>query len=195
MEPHMTRHERSLFYKYLDKARYYEEFGAGGSTVVAVARPNIVKVHTVESNSDWIDKLRHRSDISSAISNNKLELVHANIGKTRRWGMPKGGSSRERWPNYSGKYAETGDKFDLILVDGRFRVACALKALQRILPEDRDNTTLIVHDYVNRTQYHRIEEFATVVDQVDTLAVFRKKADVDSLQLAQAIAFFDKVTD
>eukprot|EP00747_Dinoflagellata_sp_TGD_P136946 gnl/TRDRNA2_/TRDRNA2_175609_c0_seq1.p1 gnl/TRDRNA2_/TRDRNA2_175609_c0~~gnl/TRDRNA2_/TRDRNA2_175609_c0_seq1.p1 ORF type:complete len:302 (+),score=26.31 gnl/TRDRNA2_/TRDRNA2_175609_c0_seq1:95-907(+) len=203
MEPFMTREERWLFYKYLDRARHYQEFGSGGSTVVALAHPNISKVHTVESDRRWIHYLRNRSDISSAIAQNRLKLVYADIGRTRafgfpmdfQWRSPKDRKSRKKWPNYSGIAAESDDKFDLIFVDGRFRVACFLKALQRILPEDRNRTTLMIHDYTERPSYHIIENFATKVASSNRLYVFQKKERVDEGELAKTIAKFDNVVD
>eukprot|EP00747_Dinoflagellata_sp_TGD_P136958 gnl/TRDRNA2_/TRDRNA2_175609_c0_seq6.p1 gnl/TRDRNA2_/TRDRNA2_175609_c0~~gnl/TRDRNA2_/TRDRNA2_175609_c0_seq6.p1 ORF type:complete len:294 (+),score=30.37 gnl/TRDRNA2_/TRDRNA2_175609_c0_seq6:95-883(+) len=195
MEPFMTREERWLFYKYLDRARHYQEFGSGGSTVVALAHPNISKVHTVESDRRWIHYLRNRSDISSAIAHKRLELVYANIGPMRKYGYPKDLKSRAKWTDYSGKAAESGVKFDLILVDGRFRVACFLKALQRILPEDRNQTTLMIHDYYVRKSYRIIENFATFVKRTSRLAVFQKKERVDEGELAKTIAKFDNVVD
>eukprot|EP00747_Dinoflagellata_sp_TGD_P136959 gnl/TRDRNA2_/TRDRNA2_175609_c0_seq7.p1 gnl/TRDRNA2_/TRDRNA2_175609_c0~~gnl/TRDRNA2_/TRDRNA2_175609_c0_seq7.p1 ORF type:complete len:288 (+),score=18.92 gnl/TRDRNA2_/TRDRNA2_175609_c0_seq7:73-936(+) len=203
MEPHMTKQERLLFYQYLSRARHYEEFGSGGSTVVALARPNILKVHTVESDRRWIHYLRNRSDISSAIAQNRLKLVYADIGRTRafgfpmdfQWRSPKDRKSRKKWPNYSGIAAESDDKFDLIFVDGRFRVACFLKALQRILPEDRNRTTLMIHDYTERPSYHIIENFATKVASSNRLYVFQKKERVDEGELAKTIAKFDNVVD
>ena len=41
MEPCMTRDERKLFYELLESATTYQEFGTGGSTVVAVHHENI----------------------------------------------------------------------------------------------------------------------------------------------------------
>jgi hypothetical protein len=61
-------------------------------------------------------------------------------------------------------------KFSAILVDGRFRVACALHAIDYL----DNNGILLVHDYTNRPQYHVIEQFYRKIGGVETLAVFQK---------------------
>jgi hypothetical protein len=43
MEPLMLENDKQMFYKYLDKATHYFEFGCGGSTYQAVLRQNIKK--------------------------------------------------------------------------------------------------------------------------------------------------------
>ena len=63
---------------------------------------------------------------------------------------------------------------DLILVDGRFRVAAALESLPRM----RSDAKLVVHDFWNCEQYQVILPFFECVDRTDTLAVFRRKEEL-----------------
>jgi hypothetical protein len=62
------------------------------------------------------------------------------------------------------------DAFTLVLVDGRFRVACALKALWHL---DHARGVLLVHDWLARSaQYHDpILKRYTLLAVVDRLAV------------------------
>tara|TARA_B100001121_G_scaffold191395_1_gene167185 strand:+ start:1055 stop:1195 length:141 start_codon:yes stop_codon:yes gene_type:complete len=43
MEPHMSENDTKIFYKYLNNANYYFEYGSGGSTYQASIRNNIKK--------------------------------------------------------------------------------------------------------------------------------------------------------
>ena len=47
-----------MYYKYLDKAKIYFEYGSGGSTYQASIRDNIKKIYCVESDLNWLNKLK-----------------------------------------------------------------------------------------------------------------------------------------
>ena len=72
---------------------------------------------------------------------------------------------------------------DLVLVDGRFRVACALQALAHCQP----HTVLLIHDFWNRTPYHPVLAFTDWLGSCDTLAILRRKPAIDRDKLAQAL--------
>lgn len=195
MEPHMYEDERALFYSYLGNATNYLEYGSGGSTVVAMAHQNIRRVHTVESDKNWIKVLSKDSNVARGLKAGLLQLVHANLGPVGSWGYPLTQLKRRDWPKYSGFYAEVGDEntaYDLVLVDGRFRVACMLKSLRRLA--EGASAFFIIHDY-ERTSYHAIERFAEKVASAHRLQVFRKKENVDPVALAAAIANFEYTLD
>ena len=63
---------------------------------------------------------------------------------------------------------------DIILVDGRWRVACAISAFPFIAPKGR----LMIHDF-SRRWYHSILKFYTKEIEVDELAVLIPKSNVD----------------
>jgi len=193
MEPWMTEAERRLFYELLDNATFYQEFGAGGSTVVALMRKNIKQIHTIEGARDWVDILKERKDVSSAIAGGRMKLVYADIGPVKEWGYPTGTTGQAKYPEYSGKSAERTDgvHFDLIFVDGRFRVACLLKALKRAPDSERNVKVFAIHDYTVRDYYHIVERFVRPVKTVDTLNVFQAKADINEAALDEAIANYE----
>lgn len=193
MEPHMEDVERALFYKLIGSATHYQEFGAGGSTAVALRHANIERIHTVESDRQWVHDLSGRADVSSAMQTGRMKLVHADIGETVHWGYPKDDSHQAQWPRYSGEAAERDDGvyFDLVFVDGRFRVACLLKALRRDLTAKRTGTVFAMHDYTERQYYHVVEKFFRVVDSAGTLAVFQAMPDVDRAALDAEIGTYE----
>merc|ERR1712046_103492 len=88
----------------------------------------------------------------------RLKLVHANLGPAQFGGKPYR-QFRHLWPIYTTTAAQSEKRFDFVFVDGRFRVASFLRALQRVAPRERDQIVLAIHNY-NRRWYWVIEEFA-----------------------------------
>ena len=60
---------------------------------------------------------------------------------------------------------------DIYLVDGRFRVACACRALLH----GRADSLVLVHDF-ERPEYHILLTLADKVENEDKLVVLRRKA-------------------
>ena len=58
----------------------------------------------------------------------------------------------------------------MILIDGRFRVACALNVLKHI---NRD-TYVYIHDFTDRPKYHVLLNYYEIVDKADRLVKLRK---------------------
>jgi len=78
---------------------------------------------------------------------------------------------------------------DLILVNGRFRVACALKSVKYL--HDKVSYTILVDDYVGRSAYSEIGRFSDLVKLEGRMAVFKKEANIDFAELDKAIAKYE----
>ncbi len=65
-------------------------------------------------------------------------------------------------------------KPDLVLVDGRFRVACALQAIVNTMP----GVEIMIHDFFARQHYYDVLHFADIVDCADNLVVLRAKQPI-----------------
>ena len=175
MEPHILPKDKELFYRYLNAATNYFEFGSGGSTVQASLRPNIQRIYSVESDSAWYTKVK------SSLQKEGVQLMlvdlHTNGGS---WGHPGRTCTNEEKIRYSDSIWAIGlpasQALDLILIDGRFRVACALKAFSVI----SDSCVVLFDDFLNRPQYHIVLQFYEVVEQTtDKLMTrLRKKPGV-----------------
>ena len=76
---------------------------------------------------------------------------------------------------------------DAILVDGRFRVACALAV---VLRQPDSEWHMLVDDYEGRIHYEAIEEFAQLQGRHGRMALFEPKSRVDSQSLQQALQHF-----
>ena len=63
---------------------------------------------------------------------------------------------------------------NIILIDGRFRVACALDVFKKI----KNDTIILIHDYSKRINYHIIEKYYIKLKTWDSLAAFIKRNDI-----------------
>lgn len=181
LRPEMTEAEIDVLRECFSKATSLVEFGSGGSTLLAVRSPSLRRIWSVESDPAWIVKLRGLPEVSQAESTGRLRFVHADIGRTGEYGMPLEPSAEERWPGYYQAIwtdPETAAA-DLVLVDGRFRVACALEALARCRP----HMILLFHDFWNRTPYHPVLAFTDWLGSCDSLAILRRKSAIDPVKL------------
>jgi len=199
--PHMSTTDLQVFAVEVGKASTYLEWGSGGSTAFVIKKDNIKKMHTLESDDAWLKELSTHWLIHQAIGDSRLTLELRNIGRTGKWGRPVNDHAAARYPHYSdlpetspsnttGLDAHrTKEHFDLIFVDGRFRVACFLKALRDAPKPFR----LMIHDY-ERLEYHVVERFATKVKQDDILAVFTPKESIDGRELDAEIKKYEFVS-
>jgi predicted O-linked N-acetylglucosamine transferase (SPINDLY family) len=170
--PHMLPTERKLFKKSLECASCYFEFGSGGSTVWAIKEGLTVK--GVESDVSWVNALKGQLG-------EKCQVEIVDIGPTKEWGFPISIQHSEKFPAYSKAIHQYRHAFDLILVDGRFRVACTMAAIQHTMEnsEDPQKTLIFIHDFWNRPQYHVVLQFLEVVDEVETAGAFILKERID----------------
>ena len=176
MEPHILPKDKELFYRYLDKATRYFEFGCGGSTYQACLRPNIERIYSVESDRAWHTKLQ-----SSLPKRDGVQLLLVDL-KTNgaSWGYPGRSSTEQERITYSDSIRaippEESQRLDLILIDGRFRVACALKVFNSI----SDSCIVLFDDFLNRSQYHIVLVYYEVVEQTSdkVMVALRKKSGI-----------------
>lgn len=176
MIPELSANDMKMFYRYLDKSTVYFEYGSGGSTYQANLRPNIQKIYTVESDNTWINQL------NSLIENNtKITYIYNEMGtKPHTWGYPSGLCLKTDLINYSEHIRNLSDeersKIDLVMIDGRFRVACCLKCFDII----NDECYIIFDDFLNRKNYHIILVYYEIVEKTEDkrMVVLRKKNNV-----------------
>jgi hypothetical protein len=170
MEPHMSDNDKLMFYKYLDNAKYYFEFGAGGSTYQASLRQNIKKIYSVESMQSWI------KTINDKIQSDKIEFIFVDLKNNGLdWGYPSQLATNEDKKKYSDSILPY-THLDCILIDGRFRVACALKAF-RVIDE---NCVILFDDFLDRNEYHIVLNYFEIIEKTsDNRMVALKKQNVN----------------
>lgn len=156
----------------------YLEFGSGGSTFLALLHAQ-VRIVSVESDKNWIEYLKGWKVIDEATKVKRLEFIWVDIGRTGEWGVPLEMEKKSLFPHYSAQVFEKYTDFDVVFIDGRFRVACFLQTLLHC-PK---HTKILIHDFNNRPFYHKILEFVDFVDTCDTLAEFKIKDNIDKQRL------------
>lgn len=181
MIPHMKKNDINLFYKYLDQATNYFEYGSGGSTYQASIRNNIKTIFSIESDLEWHNKMINKTKNVSFIYN-PMDTAPNN------WGHPGPNSTPEQKKNYS-NYIKLASNVDLILIDGRFRVACCLKCYDVI----KNNCFIAFDDFLNRSHYHVVLDFFEIVDKTDDncLVILKKKSNVDNIKLQKLILQYE----
>lgn len=175
MIPWLEKNDIIMFYRYLDKATVYFEFGSGGSTYQASIRPNIQKIYSVESDKKWYNYMKER------IPSYKITYYYNEMYTLpNTWGNPGINSTKEQKISYSNKILELSpeqqSEIDLIMIDGRFRVACCLKCFNVINSE----CLIIFDDFLNRKQYHDVLDYYDIVDKTrdNRMVVLKKKQNV-----------------
>ena len=195
-KPLMSDAAIRFFHEILSKADAYLEFGIGNSTLFALDHQNLGCVKGIESSKQWLEMVVKDPSVSAGMATGRLELVHVDIGPTKDAGYPRGDSDKVKWKDYSNQtFSSCGQaaQHRVVLVDGRFRVACFLKMLKSMAPEDLKRTQILIHDY-GRQEYHVIEEFAELVEVHKRLALFHgKKPDMSEVHLQEMILHFENV--
>jgi hypothetical protein len=167
----MSQTEIDCFTKAVSSAKHYLEYGAGGSTALAARSPSIQTICSVESDPAFLaSAVSTDPSVQEAVHSKRLKFLTADIGPTGDWGIPKDGAKIHLWPNYAlCPFMHGNPTPDLVLIDGRFRVACCLVAAM-----EAPSATLLVHDYTLRSGYQVLEAFFDIEQTVDTLVKFRR---------------------
>jgi len=166
----MTKAEQDVYLSALEQSRHVIEFGVGSPTFMAVSSPAHT-ITSVDSDVNQILKIRRDNKISEAEASGRLSLRWADIGPVQDWGHPHGEQYRFKWSLYPSSFWLR--PFDLALIDGRFRVACAVQGALNGCP------MVLFHDFWDRPYYHDVLEIFDVKQKVDTLAALTPKPSFD----------------
>jgi protein O-GlcNAc transferase len=179
MEPSLAKNDKIMFYKYLNSAKVYFEYGSGGSTYQAAMKNNISKIYSVESDKGWYDKLKN-----ILIKNTNLQYFYIEMDtQPRTWGSPGPKSTKQQHINYSEQIKliskDEQKNIDLVFIDGRFRVACCLKCFDVI----NDDCLIIFDDFLNRKHYHVVLKYYDIVEKTidERMVVLKKKKNISSI--------------
>ncbi len=156
LEPTLGEEGQTLLSEALAGAQTYLEFGCGGSTASAIAA-GVSTIVSVESDPEWATSV---AGYAKANGRPDVEVLHADVGPTRSWGYPADDSAVDRWPTYAmrpwASLHAQGLTPDLVLIDGRFRLACLAISLLTCAP----GTPLLFDDYVDRAVYHELDDIS-----------------------------------
>lgn len=159
-------------------SQFILEYGSGGSTVVASEMLS-KKILSVESDKSWAQDLFCYLETSSA-TKSMPKIMHIDIGPTQEWGHPKDFAHFRKFPKYPfACWYSLEFSPDVILIDGRFRVACFLAS---ILFTNKP-TLVLFDDYLDRPRYHCVEHFLKPSEMIDRMAVFHVKPGIPAKDL------------
>jgi hypothetical protein len=176
----MSSAERELFTSLLGTSRAFLEFGCGGSTLLAIQH-SLRFIASVDTDIAWIEKLKANDLVKQAVASHRLHFIHVDLGPVAEWGVPSGESQIRSWPKYyTAPYLRYDWEFDLILIDGRFRVPCLLTAAS-CAPE---GCQVLVHDYGLRHNYSVAEKYFDTQRTAGTLFLLKKRSKVNARALA-----------
>ena len=157
------------FTSFLTKDTIFFEFASGCST--QIAKYYTKKTYAVEGNKKWYD-----IGVNNGLKDNLLfkDLKCDGTGPLLSW--PGNKSSIEDWKNFIQAYKEEYNA-DVIFIDGRFRVACALDVFNKI----KNDTVLLLHE-CQRKQYAEIENYYDKLYKWKNLCLFKKKTSIKEIQ-------------
>lgn len=167
LAPAMTEAEVRLLLAAAEGARRLVEFGCGGSTALLLgAAPG--PLLSVDSDAAWLARVRAQPAVARALQEGRFTSWHAELGPLGDWGWPVEPPTPDTAWRYWGGPWLLAPRADFVLVDGRFRVACALAAHSRLAPGGR----LAVHDFWSRRAYQdALAPFYQVTGSAGTLAL------------------------
>lgn len=176
-EPHLDPEALLEFRRMLGQCRSYVEFGSGGSTLLAAR----LDIPTLSVECDRFFAARVRAAIGEMAP---VQIIDVLIGVTGPWGFPvitRATPNRlRRWKRYSEapfqKIANRGVFPDLVLIDGRFRRACALQTASHAAAA-KAPVTIMIDDYFDgRDHYHSVEKFLGAPRKVGRAGIFEIEA-------------------
>jgi hypothetical protein len=156
----------SLLVEALETAKSYLEFGCGLSTEF-VSSAYSCRVRSVETSAFWAELVQGRVRSGT-------EVIHIDLGPVGDYGIPLSYANRNHFVRYFEAGFEEGFDPDVILIDGRFRVACFLTCLMRASP----GTKIVFDDYM-RPYYKVVEEFVKPLAMNQRQAMFVKPESID----------------
>ena len=157
----MKTEEQALFLKYANQTKAYFEWGCGESTLIVAEKTK--RFFSVDNDDKWVDNIKDQvpNDISGAV-------MYIQTGKVDEDGFPLS-SSTKNWEWYSKIWFMHHKDTELVFLNGRFRVACAMQ----VWMTKYDGIGLLAD--CDKPEYDVIKAMFDVVEQDGSLAVMKRK--------------------
>jgi len=167
----MEQTEQTFLKTFIKSDSTYFEWGSGGSTDT-FGRLTTGKIVSVENYQPWCDKVAELPFVKCRQKFKSMDYKCIVPYPTQNAGYPVDDTHNGEFDEYIEAIKDYPD-FDIVLVDGRWRVACALFALDYI----KDETVVFIHDF-GRKEYHVVHEWYNVIEQVGALVALKRKKEV-----------------
>ena len=138
-----------VFKSVVKNVQVYAEYGVGKSSIW-VLQNTTARILAVDTSEHWINHVR-----TEAKATDRFDVAWVDLGAIGWAGRPNNFERRSQFKDYIQSVWSRGAEPDLVLVDGRFRVACFLYSLAKAKP----GCIILFDDYANRPKYHLVEEF------------------------------------
>lgn len=168
-KPHLINEELTAFLSLLTKDTIYFETGSGCSSIIA--KYYAKKTYAVEGSIKY-----YKKGIKNGLKN---IIIFKNLKPDiLDWSFPGKKSNMNDWKNYFQSYKKEYNA-DVILIDGRFKVATAMDIFGKI----RDDTIVLLHEYFERPSYFILEKYYNYVYHWGRLYCFVKKKNIKQIPL------------
>lgn len=179
--PHLDLEATEVLRGALTNGVVFVEYGAGGSTLLAAGGGSVVI--SAELSRRWAVAV---SRALPAHADARSKVLHADVGITGDWGWPFDRRQTQRnvarWTNYvkcPWTYLQSlGLCPEVVLVDGRFRVACAAFSMM-VSAKNGWSPRIFVDDYRDRPQYQVLETIGLCVCMHGRMAEFVLRTPFD----------------
>ncbi len=175
----------AMFKKHAAALKSYGEYGVGESTNW-VHKNTGATITSVDTSKEWIDTVKSQVGVS-----NRLDMKFVDVGILSSWGRPVDYSKRENFGRYIRAIWNSDSAPELILVDGRFRVACFLYSLLMA----KAGTKIIFDDYSNRPHYHVVEEIIKPIEACGRQVLFVVPTTVETDKIKALFEKFEYIID
>lgn len=149
------------------------EFGLGESTLIA-ASVSVPRYAGVDSDATWVSHTRLNASMDH------FRFYFADVGETLWFGYPEDRLKKNEYDYQVQALHSELKPFDVYLVDGRYRVACACLSFLHAIKTGgvMENVRVGVHDSHDITRgYSRLKQVAQVVLQTKRLWVYKLHSD------------------
>lgn len=184
----LTKPDRIMLAQLYGNANSVFEWGLGESTYMANYL-GVPRYAGIDSDPVWVDMARNKV-------NANYRFYFADIGKTVEWGWPADKTLAKNILNYQLEpLVVEQEAFDVYMVDGRFRLPCALASFLHASARggDKLQTTVLIHDCdpraggpIKRDIYKAADGLLEMVNHSGTrLCVYKRKPETTDEQIAE----------
>jgi hypothetical protein len=166
------------------------EYGSGGSTLLAAKLPD-KRVISVENDARWAEDMQ--AWIANASLPSRPRIYPVDVGETGKWARPKNARHWKKFHTYPLRVWDEPffEQPDVILIDGRFRIACFVTAYLRTSKP----VIVLFDDYLDRPHYHVVERLLKPSEYVGRMARFdlQPLTELPRGELTWLVASFNEV--
>ena len=166
---HMTKNEIVGFLSFFTKNTIFFETGSGCSSIYA--KYYAKKSYAVEGSKYW-----YEIGIKNGLKDNLI--FHDLKPDNHHYCYPGKLSTLDDWKKYFQAY-DSSYNADVILIDGRFKVATAMDIFDKI----KEDTIVLIHEFQERPIYFILEKYYQYVYHWDRLTAFIKKNGINSIPI------------